>query len=210
MGAFQGNLTYKLFFVEGDLPDSWKDHYLAQIDHLKFEPLTPESDADESMGWVEIERPLRSDFMLSNVVYNDFINLGFRRDKYSIPSALLKAHLSEAFREYREQNQKERLTKFEKDDIKTLVQKRLREQSLPAMKVVDMSWEMSTGRVRFWSQSNSLCELFQEYWEDTFDLRLIPANPYIYGLQFNLGDIELERLATVEPSNFVDGRMAME
>ena len=91
-----------------------------------------------------------------------------------------------------------------------MVHKRLKEQSLPTMKVVDMSWEMNTGRVRFWSQSNSLIELFQEYWEDTFELRLIPANPYIFGLHMELGDEELERLATVEPSNFVEGRMAME
>ena len=210
MGAFQGNLTYKLFFVEGDIPDSWKDHYLKQIDHLRFVPLTPEGEAEESIGWVEVERPLRSDFTLSKVVYNDFINLGFRRDKYSIPSALLKAHLGEATHAYKEQNKKERLTKFEREDIKAMVQKRLKEQSLPTMKVVDMSWDMNNGRVRFWSQSNALIEIFQEYWEDTFDLRLIPANPYILGLNMKLEDAQLEMLATSEPSNFVEGRSAME
>lgn len=205
MGAFQGNLTYKLFFVQGELPEDWKTLFLNNIRKLEFQPLWADSDEDETLGWVNIERPLQTDFHLDNVVFNDFINLGFRKDRWSIPSDLLKAHLEEAEAEYMAQNDKKHLSRFERDDLKKRVKKRLKERSIPKMKVIDMSWEIAQKRVRFWSQSTAVCELFQEFFEETFELKLLPANPYIHGLQFDLDEDELQSLATVEPSNFMAG-----
>ncbi len=205
MGAFQGNLTYKLFFVEGELPENWQDQFLTMIRKLAFEPLTPQSEEEETMGWVSVLRPLQTDFVLNNVVYDDFLCLGLRKDRYTLPSDLLKAHLEELQREYMRKNEKQRLSKFERDDLKAIVKKQLKERSIPRMKVTDMVWQLSTKRVRFWSQSDSQCELFQEFFEDTFGLKLLPASPYIHGLQYELSDDELTELATVEPANLVTG-----
>jgi recombination associated protein RdgC len=205
MGAFQGNLTYKTFFVQGELPEDWKTLYLNNIRKLEFKPLTPDAEAEEVVGWVSIERPLQTDFHLNNVVFNSFINLGFRKDRWTIPSDLLKAHLEEAEGEYKIQNEKKHLSRFERDDLKKRVKKLLKERSIPKMKVIDMSWDIERKRVRFWSQSGTVCELFEEFFEETFDLTLQPASPYIHGLQFELSEDELESLATVEPSNFMAG-----
>lgn len=205
MGAFQGNLTYKMFFVQGELPEDWKTLYLNKIRKLEFQPLNPISDEEETLGWVNVERPLQTDFELNNVVYNTFINLGFRKDRWTIPSDLLKAHVEEAEAEYMIQNEKKHLSRFEREDIKKRVKKLLKERSIPKMKVIDMSWELDKKRVRFWSQSTAVCELFQEFFEETFDLKLLPASPYIHGLQFELDEDELQALATVEPSNFMTG-----
>ena len=210
MGAFQGNLTYKLFYVQGELPEDWKTLYLTSIRKLEFVPLTADAEDEETVGWVNIERPLQTDFHLDNVVFNDFINLGFRKDRWTIPSDLLKAHLEEAEAEYMIQNEKKHLSRFERDDLKKRVKKLLKERSIPKMKVIDMSWELEQKRVRFWSQSGTVCELFQEFFEETFDLKLLPANPYIHGLQFDLDEDELQSLATVEPSNFMAGVPGMD
>lgn len=205
MGAFQGNLTYKLFFVEGELPEGWKDQFLQSIRKFAFEPVTPDSEEEETMGWVSVLRPLQTDFVLNNVVYDDFLCLGLRKDRYTLPSDLLKAHLEELQREYMRKNEKQRLSKFERDDLKTIVKRQLKEKTLPKMKVTDMVWQLSQKRVRYWSQSTAQVELFQEFFEDTFGLKLLPASPYIHGLQNELDDDELTALATVDPANLVTG-----
>lgn len=205
MGAFKGSLSYKIFHVQGEIQDDWKERYIERIQANAFTPLTPEHEDGISEGWVPIDRPLQLEFDLYSVLFDHFINLGFRQDRYSIPKALLKAHVAEAEREYMRENDKTELSKFERDDIKAMVELELREQQLPKMRIIDVSWDLRSGRVRFWSQANKLCETFQGYFEDTFGLKVLPANPYINAVELDLGNDEVEALADVEATNFVDG-----
>ncbi len=206
MGAISGTLTYKLFYVQGELPKDWKDRYVQNVQHHAFETLAPDDEEEESMGWVIVDRPLHTDFDLYSMLFDHFINLSLRHDRYAVPSALLNAHLAEATREYMLENEKKKLSKFEKEDLKEMVKRRLKEQQLPRMRIIDMSWDIRAGRVRFWSHSNKTCELFQGFFEDTFGLKLLPANPYINAVELGLEPDEVETLQAVEPSNFVGRR----
>lgn len=203
MGALQGTLSYKLFYVDGELDDDFKQKLVENITHRAFEELDAEDEDTERYGWVPIENPLRVEFELFNVLFDNFINLGLRHDKWSVPSSLLKAHVAQAERTFMTDHNKERLSKFEKEDIKKLVFKELRERSLPRMGVIDMSWDLQSGRVRFWNQSAKTCELFQGLFEDTFGLKLLAANPYINAVQLELGDDFVGELAMVDPADFV-------
>ena len=205
MGAISGSLSYKIFYVDGEVQDDWKEQYIDRIRSNCFEPLSPDDDDEISEGWVPIDRPLQPEFDLYTVLFDHFLNLGFRQDRYSIPSALLKAHVAEAEREYMIQNDKEKLSKFERDDIKAIVKAELKAKQLPKMKVTDMSWDLRAGRVRFWSQSNKACETFQGYFQDTFGLKILPANPYINALQMEMDGETLEDLQGLEPTNFISG-----
>ena len=207
MGAFSGSMSYKLFFVEGELPSGWKEHFLERIAVRAFEELTPDNEDEESYGWVPIERPLDREFPYASVVYNDYLNLGFRRDKYAISTDLFKAQFAAVSREFLQQNEQERLTRMQRDDLKKMVRNELKRKTLPTMKVTDMSWNLGRGEVRFWSQSNKLCELFQGYFEDTFGMKLMPAGPYITGVQLDLEPELVAALAAAEPTNFVEGRV---
>jgi recombination associated protein RdgC len=203
LGALSGTLTYKLFFVQGELPSDWKTNFVTEVTRHAFEPLTPDDEDEESMGWVMVDRPLHTDFDLYSMLFDHFINLSLRQDRYVIPSALLNAHLAEASREYMRENEKQKLSKFEKNDLKEIVKRELKEQQLPRMRIIDMSWDIRAGRVRFWSHSNKMCELFQGFFEDTFGLKLLPANPYISAVEQDLAPEKVEVLQQVEPSNFV-------
>ena len=205
MGALQGTLSYKLYYVDGDVPRGFTLELVERITPRAFEPLTPDCEEDERVGWVVLDRPLQTDrdsFDVHSVVYGQFVNLGLRVDTYSIPSALMKAHLQQAERSYQEENGKARISKFEKDDLKSMVRRSLKERIVPRMKVYDLSWDTHAGRVRFWSQSNRIGELFQGLFEDTFGLRLLPASPYITATRLSLGQEQVARLAEVEPCTF--------
>lgn len=204
MGAFSGSMSYKQFYVEGDLPSDWKEKYLERITHFAFEALSPDEERDEAFGWVPVERPLERDFPLARVVFNDFITLGLRRDAFSISPDRLKAEVASRTREFLKSNKSEKLTKSQKEEIGRTTKLHLREQALPTMKVIDMSWNISEMHVRFWNQSPKTCELFQGLFEETFQLKLMPANPYVNALKANLNASEIEKLAEVEPSHFVN------
>ena len=205
----KGSLSYKIFHVHGDVQDDWKERYVEQIQANAFTALTPEDEDEISEGWVPIDRPLQTEFDLYSVLFDHYINLGFRQDRYSISSALLKAHVAEAERQYMAENDKDELSKFERDDIKAIVKHELKERHLPKMRVVDMSWDLHSGRVRFWTQSNKACETFQGYFEDTFGLKILPANPYINALELGFGEEHLEVLKSAEPTNFIDGGLGL-
>ena len=53
------------------------------------------------------------------MLFDHFINLSLRHDRYVIPSALLNAHVAEAEREYLRENEKKKLSKFEKKTSRT-------------------------------------------------------------------------------------------
>ncbi|MGM0555492.1 MAG: recombination-associated protein RdgC [Myxococcota bacterium] len=203
MGAISGTLSYKLFHVQGDLPRNWKERYVEAVNQHAFEELTPDNEDEESMGWVVIDRPLQTEVDLYSMLFDHFINLSLRHDRYVVPSALLNAHVTEAEREYLRENEKKKLSKFEQEDIKEMVKRRLKEQQLPRMRIIDMSWDIRAGRVRFWSQSNKMCELFQGFFQDTFGPKLLPGNPYINAVELGLDTDKVETLQGVEPTNFV-------
>ncbi len=210
MGAFTGSMSYKLFFVEGELPAQWKEQFLERIAQRAFEPVSPDEEDEESYGWVPIERPLELEFPYASVVYNDYLNLGFRRDKFSISTDLFKASLGAVTREFLKQNAQENLTRMQRDDLKKMVRTDLKRRTLPAMKITDMSWHLGRGEVRFWSQSPKMCELFQGYFEDTFGMKIVPSGPYVTGVQLQLDPELTAALAAAEPTNFVEGRVGVQ
>ena len=77
-----------------------------------------------------------------------------------------------------ERNGRERLSRREKEELRLFVAKRLRKQVIPAMRVVDMSWDMEGRVVRFWNNSAKMHERFMEIFESTFKLKLVPESPY--------------------------------
>ncbi len=209
MGALQGSISYKLFFVEGELPSGWKEAFFERINHRRFTELSPDEEDEERYGWVPIDAPLESSFNLANVLYNSYLNLGFRRDRFSIPTERFRAEVKKVSHEFMKQNEIQKLTRFQKEDITRMVRNDLKRRSIPTMKVVDMSWNLDSHEVRFWSQSAKLCELFQGYFEDTFGLKLLPAGPYISAINIGLEPEQAELLATIEPTNFVEGRVGI-
>ena len=80
--------------------------------------------------------------------------------------------------------------------------KRLRKQLMPVTKVIDLSWNLDTGAVRFWSQSARVHELLDEIFEDTFKLTLLPEGPYTTAARLGLSELETQVFAELKPTAF--------
>lgn len=202
MGALKGNLSYAKLYLRGALPEAFRDTFVERIRIRAFQPLTVEEEAEQRTGWCSIENPLDCELDHSKVFFNSYLNLGLRTDRWVIPGPLLKAHLAEAEREHLQKRGREKLTRREKEEIRVTVSRRLRAQVLPVMSVIDLSWNLENGVVRFWSQSPRALEALTELFEDTFQLGLVPESPATAALSLGMSDAHQRALEALTPTVF--------
>ncbi len=205
VGVFQGSISYTKFSLQGEMPDNYVSAFVRRIRNRVFEPLNADDEADRKWGWCSAADPFDLDLDHEKIFFNSYLNLGLRLDRWAVPSVLLKAQLATAKRALLEKKGRERLSRKEKDELRTAVTRKLRRQILPTMKVMDLSWNLQTGTVRFWSRSSRMLELVQDYFSQTFSLKLMPYGAYAIALRENLPDKDLRRLETLEPAVFHTG-----
>ena len=200
MPALRGSLTYARFFVEGDLPDDLHSRLLKAIRQRVMKPLEPDEEAVERSGWCRIGEPMELEIGHEDVFYNNYVNLGFRTDRWVIPGPLLRTKLREAERAYLQKKGRERLTRKEKTELKELVSKRLRRQMDPRTSAVDVSWSLDERIVRFFSASPKLGALLEEHFAKTFaSLKLVPEAPYTLAARLGLSKAESAAWEEMEP-----------
>jgi recombination associated protein RdgC len=202
LGALKGSISFSKFYIRGELKDGFRDRFVERIGLRAFQPLTVEEDAEQRAGWCSIENPLDFELDHSKIFFNSYLNLGLRTDRWVIPAPLFKAHFAEAEREHLAKRGREKLGKREKEELRAVVSRRLRAQLMPVMKVIDLSWNLETGVVRFWNQSPRVHEALGELFEDTFELELVPESPYIAARELGLSTAHAKAFETLKPTVF--------
>lgn len=208
MPALRGSLTYARFFVDGKLPDDFTDKCMRAIRLRAMRPLEPEDEELERSGWTKIGEPFVTDITSEDVFFNEYLNLGFRTDKWQLPTSLLKVKLREAEAAYLEKKGRERLSRQEKSELKLMVAKKLRRQTEPATRLVDLAWSLNEGVVRFFSHSAkpaaAMCDLFKT----TFGLTLVPESPYTLAERVGLDKAQKAAWADLDMTYFGAERRA--
>lgn len=195
MSIFRGSLTYARFFVEGEVPDDFRDRFMRSIRHRIQKPLEPEDEDLERTGWCRVADSAGLELAYPDVFWNEYVNLGVRTDRWAIPGALLRAKMREAETAYLEKNGRARLSRKEKTELKELVSRRLRQKLTPAVRLVDFSWSLGEGLVRFFSHSPKAGVQMSELFHRTFGsygLKLVPESPYTLASRLSLAKDELE------------------
>ena len=90
MGAFNGSLTFRQYYVRDPLPKDWKDRFQLGIERNVFTPLDPAGEAERSVGWCSIHFPLDLELTPEQYIYNEYIVLGLRIDTMTVPGSLLR------------------------------------------------------------------------------------------------------------------------
>lgn len=202
MGALKGSISYTKFHIRGEVPEDFRERFMERIKLRTFRPLVAADEAEQGVGWCSIEDPLDLQLDHGKVFYNDYLNLGMRIDRWQIPGLLFKARFAEAEREVLAKKGREKLGKRERDELKVTVSRKLRAQVFPAMKVIDLSWNLQTGVVRFWNQSTRVHESLHELFEDTFSLDLVPESPFTAAARLDLSSALSRALETLLPTSF--------
>lgn len=201
MGVFRGSISYSKFYVRGELPKKYQAPFMKAIRLRTFVPLDPDQEEEEHQGWCAPGNALDLDLSQGKVMFDAFITLALRVDKWRIPRSLFRAHFEEAANQHKERTGREKLSKREKDEIKFRVTKRLRKKVLPSMRHFDLCWDLDRGVVLFWNRSPRLAEDLMALFEQTFALRLEQASPFVEAKQL-LSEESLLALDGLEQSSF--------
>lgn len=202
MGVFQGSISYMKFSIQGDMPENYVSAFVRRIRNRTFEPLLPDDEADRKWGWCSAVDPFDLDLDHEKIFFNSYLNLGLRLDRWAVPSVLLRAQLASAQKALLEKKGRDRLSRKEKDELRTIVTRKLRRQILPTMKVMDLSWNLESGTVRFWSRSKNMVQMFDDFFEKTFALKLVPHGAYTIALREQLPEKDMRKLEVLEPAIF--------
>lgn len=204
MPALRGSLTYARFFVEGELPDDFRERFMRAVRLRAMRPLEPDEEELERSGWAKIGEPFVVDLAYDDVFFNEHVVLGFRTDRWAIPGPVLRTRVKEAEAAYLEKKGRERLSRKEKTELKLMVSKKLRRQMSPATRSVDLSWAIGEGVVRFFSHAQKPGAAMMELFKKTFGLTLVPESPYTAAARIGLDkaqekawhDLEMTYLAS--------------
>ena len=201
MGLFKGAVSYRRYRLLGELPDDYRQKFLAAVQKHAFRPLEGDPETERSAGWVCIQDALDIDMSGEKLFFDDQMLLALRVDHKRVPSKVLSAYLQKAEREYLEKHGRQALTRPERRNLRDLVRSQLLARVLPSLATYDVAVDLTEREVRFWSLTRAACETFVELFETTFGLNLMPLGAY--GLAAKLLEpVDLDRLDQLSPSAF--------
>lgn len=203
MGVFSGSISYSKFFVRGDVPKRFQAPFMKAIRLRTFAPLEVDAEEDSSVGFCAPGNALDLDLSQDKVLFNQYVVLGLRIDKWRIPRTLFRAHYDQAEAELRARSGKEKLSKKDKDELKVRIQRRLRKKVLPSMRAFDLLWDVDRKVTLFWNRSPRVKEELMALFEQTFQLRLDEVSPYVAAKAL-LDDRQMARIEGLEASSFLD------
>jgi hypothetical protein len=189
-------------FVDGKPPKDFRNAFLKAIRFRAFEPLKPEDEEQERTGWCVVDRVFDLELNHENVYHDAYLLLGFRVDRWRLPSAVLKAQAAEEERQLLARTGKEKLSKRERADVKARVAARMKKKLTPSSKVIDVCWHIDSGVVRFWSHSERLQEDFAVLFEKTFGLKLAFESPFLAAFRAELSAGEQRSLSAAQAACF--------
>ena len=200
MSALSGSLSYARFFAPTALPRTFLDRSHEKIVHHAMRPLSADEPDPERSGWCVLGDPLDVSMAVGRVYLDGFVNLGFRTDRWAIPGPLLRTKVREAEAVYLEKKGRDRLGKRERAEIKEVVVRELRKKLVPSTRVVDLTWSLTEGVVRFFSHTERSTLAMTDLFQRTFGLELVAESPYTLAERLELGDEAARAWEGLEPT----------
>jgi len=196
--ALRGSLTYSRFFAHGELAADFREKALRSIRLRAMKPLEADEEDLERSGWCKIGEPFELELRGDDVLADGLVVLGFRTDRWQIPASMMKARMREAEAAYLEKKGRERLGKKERAELKEMVARKLRRQTAPTTRVVDLVWSLDEGLVRFFSHAPKAAGAMTELFHKTFGMTLVQEAPYTLAERLGLSKREESAWQTLE------------
>ena len=203
MGLLTGSVGYIRFAAIGEVPDALGDVYAEALAGHAFREIDAFGEEERSQGWVRFDDPFSSEWAPHEIgEEGGRVVFRMRVDTLKVPAVMLKAYTVAGERERLRAAGREKLTRPEKDQVKSDVRKELRRRSLAKMALYDIVWNLGSGEVRLFATSRSVAGLFVEAFEKTFALKLQQLSPAVVLWMRGMVDEELDQLAGLEPERF--------
>ena len=201
MGIASGTLSYRRYFVEGELKGG-ENYILERLKLYRPPQLSPDSTEEYSAGWTSIEAILGDQLLPGQIFHARWAIFALRIDSWKLSPTLIKAYLQREEQKTLQKTEREKLTPKERKKLREKVKRELKQKTLPQLAIYDICWDWRNQTLRFWSQSQRINEIFVELFEKSFpELSLVPQTPYTLSEKL-FTERELKQLLETEPSDF--------
>lgn len=177
MGLMAGGASFSRFRVEGQLPPNYREELAGRIRGRGFRELEEHSDQERSVGWVNIMDPMDVEFRGEEFLKGGYVALALRVDVRRVPSKVLRQHTMAAERELIKKEGLTFLPRERRREIREQVRWRLLKRVLPISSIYEVAWNLKEGFLLLGSVQPAVCDLFQEHFHKTFDMKVIPLYP---------------------------------
>ncbi|MEO6952635.1 MAG: recombination-associated protein RdgC [Polyangia bacterium] len=183
MGALKGSISVRRYLVTDKLPADARKKLVRGLKAHAFTPIDPKTDVDRSIGWVSIldseDTELVADSTLFVATGGEQLRVSMRMDVLKPSSAEVRRQLDTKVRAG-EAEEKRKLTKRERRELKDEIARQLRLRTLPRVKTFDVVWNLDTGRLYLWSQTKTVNEYFLDLFLRSFSLKLTVEGPSLW------------------------------
>jgi DNA recombination-dependent growth factor C len=202
MGILSSAVSITRYRVEGKIEGSATEMVARGLKKNTI-PDIDEDAVEKAAGWTSFESPFQPEFEESNFVFGNLFIFSLRVDRKSIPSKLLKKHLTLETSKRLAKTSRRFLAKDEKQALKDKVTAELAVRVPPTPNVYDLLWDFEKSSVCFFSNLRSANEELETLFKRSFSLALIRLFPYTAAdLQAELTDQERDVLLGLSPTHF--------
>lgn len=202
MGILSATTALTRYRVLGELADPVIDTISEGLKQHTIQEIDAESEAVAS-GWTSIDSPYKPDFEGSSFLIGSYIVVALRIDKKSIPTKIVKKHLTQAMAQILAESKRPYLSKAEKSDLKDHVISQLNRQIPATPNMYDLIWDYENQQAWFLSNLKSANEELETLFATSFGVRLVRQIPYTQ-VEFSkvLNPDERDRIAHLTPTVF--------
>lgn len=183
MGILSGGVRFRRYQAMGEVPKGFQEEFEESIQRNAFQDFGADDQREQVAGWAPVDDWFDSSLPVDRWLVHNTVALTFRVDTKRIPARFLRQECRKMEGEWRLKAGREDLTRAERDEIQTIVRRRLLERVIPACQGIDVAWDLDRGDVLFWSTGERVNEAFRALFERTFRVKLRPLFPYVLALR---------------------------
>ena len=201
MGLLSNSTQFVRYNVEGEIPPDFWNFAAERIAGRAFRDIDDTYD-EESIGWVAVDNMFDTRFEGASFAVGDHVVLALRIDERKVPTSVLKKFCLKEEERIKKDRQIPKLSRHQKVEIKENVRLSLVKKVFPTATTYDLCWNLSEGSLLFFSTSQKAQELLENFFKDTFDLRLMLQIPFLTAGRF-LSPEEQQQLDNLSPEVFI-------
>jgi hypothetical protein len=152
-------------------------------------------------GWIAMHDPLLTTFTPADLFFHQYLVVGFRFDTRLVPPKLLMLERRRLERERAEARGVPYVSAAERKEIKEEIASRLIAQALPSPRLLEVVWNLETGRLYFSGKVRAAREAFAECFRRTFSITPVPLIPYLNAEHVGLSEGAVQAVRGVEPAS---------
>lgn len=202
MGLLTGSVSFVRYAVEGALPKDFWGVVAERIRAFSFRDIDDNYE-ERSIGWVSVVNMFDSDFAYASYAAGDYVALTLRIDERKVSATVLKKFCLKEEERIKKTEQRPRLSRTERMEIKERMRLMLLKRAVPTPAVYDMCWNLSEATLLFFSNNEKARTFFEQFFKETFGLSLALQIPYSTAFHLLAEASDTEALERISPSIFI-------